>query len=85
MTRLHHELILDNIDKFLLFEIDDDFITICELIEERKYIVVLSFCPGEIGAVSEDKTISILPWICRSRVFHDAFLELSHKYLVPFI
>lgn len=85
MTRLHDKLVFDDIDKLLLLEVDDYLITICELIEEGKYIVIVSFCPWKIGTVSEYETISILSWISRSRVFDDAFFELSHKYLVPFI
>lgn len=64
MARLDHELVFDDIDILLLFKVDDDFVTIGELIEQCKYIVVLSFCPGEIGTMSEYKTITILSRIC---------------------
>lgn len=64
MSRLDHELVFHDIDIFLLFEVDDDFITISEFIEEGKYIIIVSFCPWEIGTMSEDKTITILSWIC---------------------
>lgn len=85
MTRLYDELVFDDIDIFLLFEIDYDFITVAEFIEECKHIIVISFCPWKIGAMSEYETISILSWIGRSWVFHYALFEFSHKYLVPFI
>jgi len=64
MTGLHNELIFYDIDVFLLFEIDDDFISIGELIEQSKYIIEISFCPWEIGTMSKYKTISILSRVC---------------------
>lgn len=64
MSRLDYELVFDDIDILFLFEVDDYFVAIGELIEQSKYIVIVSFCPREIGAMSEYKTITILPWIC---------------------
>jgi len=48
MSWFHYELVFDDIDEFLLLEVDDDFITICELIEQSKYIIVGSFCPWKV-------------------------------------
>jgi len=58
MTWFDDDFFLDDVYEFLLFEIDDYFVPSNELIEESKYVIIISFCPWIIGTMSKDKTIS---------------------------
>jgi hypothetical protein len=48
MSWLDDDFFFYDIDKLFLFEIDDDFISRAEFIQECKNIVIVSFCPWEI-------------------------------------
>ena len=63
MSWLDHHFILYRVDEFFLMEIDDNFVTIGQFIEESKDIIVVSFCPRVVGTMTKDKTISLFPWI----------------------
>lgn len=63
MPWFNHHLVFHGVDEFSLVEIDDDFITNTELIEESKNIIVFSFCPWIIGAVAKYETVSCFTWI----------------------
>lgn len=48
MARFDDYFFSYGVDEFSLMEIDDDFVSRGELIEEGKYIIVVSFCPRVI-------------------------------------
>ena len=56
-------------------EIDDDFVSAVSLIEEGKYIIVVSFCPRVIWAMTEDKLFPFFSRISGSRIFYDTIFE----------
>lgn len=84
MSRFDDHFFFHDIREFCLVKVDDDFISSNELIEQCKYIFVVSFCPRIVRAMAKDKTVSFLSWISRAGVFYDTIFELFHKYLLPF-
>jgi hypothetical protein len=82
VTRLHYSTICDFIDIFFLEVVYDDLISILELVEEGEYGVIFTFYPRIIRRVSENKNVSCLSRFCRSRISHDSFAKLFHKYFM---
>lgn len=63
MSWFYYFFVFDDVDKFFVLEVDDDFVAIFELIEESKYIIIISFCPGIVGTMAKYETISFFSWI----------------------
>gem|GEM_PF-6865394 len=76
---LNYFLFFNNIGEFFLIEVDDNFITKRELIEEDKDTVVFSFHPGIIRAMTKYKGISFFSWFRCSWVTNNSFLKFSHE------
>jgi hypothetical protein len=75
-------MICDLIDVFFLEIVYDDLISFFELIEQSKYGVIFTFDPWIVRRMPEDKYISLLSWLCCTRIAYDSLTQLLHEYLM---
>lgn len=82
VTRFYDSAISDFIGIFFLKVVYSDLISIFECIEKCEYIIVLTFDPGIVRRVPENKYISRFAWLSCPRIADDSFFELFHEGLV---